>query len=71
VISFLKTPLIPLFFHTLDSTISIGNISSDEDIENIQEYICDCFLDVFFIVMQIDSLLNIIEIYINEIKKKK
>jgi hypothetical protein len=53
VISFLKTPLIPLLLHTLDSTISIGNTpsdedikntSSDEDIGNIQQNICGCFL---------------------------
>jgi hypothetical protein len=32
VTSFLKTPLIPLLLHTLDSTISIKNTSSDKDI---------------------------------------
>jgi hypothetical protein len=43
VTSFLKTPLIPLLFHIFDSTISIGNTSSDKDIGNIQLYICKCF----------------------------
>jgi hypothetical protein len=81
VTSLLKTPLIPLLLHTLDSTISIGNTSSDQNIGNIQKYICDCFLictfhcyeDTLLLVEMkvIDSLLNIIEIYINEIKKKK
>jgi hypothetical protein len=81
VTSFLKTPLIPLLLHTLDSTISIGNTSSDEDIGNIQLYICKCFLrctihcyeDALLLVEMkvIDSLLNIIEMYINEIKIKK
>jgi hypothetical protein len=81
VTSFLKTPLIPLLLHTLDSTISIGNTSSDEDIGNIQLYICRCFSrctdhcyeDTLLLIKMkvIDSLLNIIEMYINEIKKKK
>jgi hypothetical protein len=81
VTSFLKTPLIPLLLHTLDSTISIGNTSSDEDIGNIQLYICKCFWrctdhcyedSLLLVEMKvIDSLLNIIEMYINEIKEKK
>jgi hypothetical protein len=81
VTSFLKTPLIPLLLHTLDSTISIGNTSSDEHIADIQLYICKCFLkctlhcyeDTLLLVEMkvIDSLLNIIEMYINEIEKKK
>jgi hypothetical protein len=81
VTSFLKTPLIPLLLHTLDSTISIGNTSSDKDIQKIQQYICNCFgrctehcyEDTLLLVEMkvIDSLLNIIEKYINEIKKKK
>jgi hypothetical protein len=80
VTSFLKTPLIPLLLHTLDSTISIGNTSSDQNIGNIQLYICRCFLkctlhcyeDTLLLVEMkvIDSLLNIIEMYVNEIKKK-
>jgi hypothetical protein len=37
VTSFLKTPLISLLLHTLDSTISIENTSSDEDIGEIQK----------------------------------
>jgi hypothetical protein len=79
--SFSKTPLIPLLLHTLDSTISIRNTSSDENIGKIQEYICNCFLSCSFLSYEnmlllvemkvIDSLLNIIEMYINEIKKKK
>jgi hypothetical protein len=78
---FLKTPLIPLLLHTLNSTISIGNTSSDKDIGDIQLCICHCFLNctidcyentLFLVEMKvIDSLLNIIEMYINEIKKKK
>jgi hypothetical protein len=81
VTSFLKTPLIPLLLHTLDSTISIENILSDEDIGEIQLYIYRCFLrctlhcyeDILLLVEMkvIDSLLNIIEMYINEIEKKK
>jgi hypothetical protein len=80
VTSFLKTPLIPLLLHTLDSTISIGNTSSDQNIKDFQEYICECFLkctehyyeDTLLLVEMkvIDSLLNIIEMYINEIKKR-
>jgi hypothetical protein len=78
VTSFFKTPLL---LHTLDSTISIGNTSTDEDIGKIPLYICNCFLrctlhcyeDTLLLVEMkvIDSLLNIIEMYINEIKKKK
>jgi hypothetical protein len=70
-----------LFFHTLNSTISIGNTSPDQNIGKIQLYICRCFLrctehcyeDTLLLVEMkvIDSLLNIIEMYINEIKKKK
>jgi hypothetical protein len=80
VTSFLKTSLITLLLHTFDSTISIGNTSSDEYIGNIQLNICRCFLrcthcyeDTLSLVEMkvIDSLLNIIEMYINEIKKKK
>jgi hypothetical protein len=81
VTSLLKTPLIHLLLHTLDSTISIGNTSSDEGVGNIQEYICNCFLsctihcyeDTLLLVEMkvIDSLLNIIEMHINKIKKKK
>jgi hypothetical protein len=81
VTSFLKTPLIPLLLHTLDSTISIGNTSSDQNIGNIQLYICKCFLKcvkhcyentLLLVEMKvIDSLLNIIEMYINKIKKRK
>jgi hypothetical protein len=81
ITSFLKTPLIPLLLHTLNSTIPIGNTSSDEDIGNIQLYICRCFSrctyhcykDTLLLVEMkvIDSLLNIIEMYINEIKEKK
>jgi hypothetical protein len=82
VTSFLKTPLIPLLLHTLNSIILIGNTSSDENIKNIQLYICRCFerctdsyeYTLFLMEMKvkvIDSLLNIIEMYINEIKKKK
>jgi hypothetical protein len=48
VTSFLKTPLIPLLLHTLDSTNLIGNTSSDEDIGKIQLNICNCFLDCTF-----------------------
>jgi hypothetical protein len=78
---FLKTPLIPLLLHTLDSTISIGNTSSDQNIGKIQLRICNCFLNctehyhedtMLLIEMKvIDSLLKIIEMYINEIKEKK
>jgi hypothetical protein len=78
---FLETPLIPLLLHTLDSTISIGNTSSDQNVGKIQLNICYCFLrgtfhcyedTVLLVEMKvIDSLLNIIEMYINEIKKKK
>jgi hypothetical protein len=81
VTSFLKTPLIPLLLYTLDSTISIGSTSSDKDIEYLQMTICRCFLkctrycyeDTLLVVEMkvIDSLLNIIEMYINEIKEKK
>jgi hypothetical protein len=81
VTSFLKTPLIPLLLHTLDSTISIENTSIDKNIGGIQLNICDCFLNctahfyentLLLVEMKvIDSLLNIIEMYINEIKKKK
>jgi hypothetical protein len=42
VTSFLKTPLIPLLLHTLDSTISVGNTSSDKNIGMIQLYIYIC-----------------------------
>jgi hypothetical protein len=81
ITSFLKTPLIPLLLHTLDSTISIGNTSFDKNVGNIQLYICNCFWDctvhcyedtLLLVEMKvIDSLLNIIEMYLNEIKKKK
>jgi hypothetical protein len=81
VTSFLKTPLIPLLLHTLDSTISIENTSSDENVKKIQLDICNCFLrctegcyedTLLFVEMKvIDSLLNITKIYINEIEKKK
>jgi hypothetical protein len=81
VTSFLKTPLIPLLLHTLDSIISIENTLFDEDIGKIQLNICRCFLrctihcyeDTLLLVEMkvIDLLLNIIEMYINEIKEKK
>jgi hypothetical protein len=81
VISFFKTPLIPFLLHTLDSTISIENTSSNKDIENIQLSICKCFLSCSFHCYEdtlllvemrvIDLLLNIIEMYINEIKRNK
>jgi hypothetical protein len=78
VTSFLKTPLIPLLLHTLDS-ISIEDTSSDDEgVENIQLYICRCFEkcsfhcyeDALLLVEMkvIDFLLNIIEKYINDIK---
>jgi hypothetical protein len=81
VTSFLKTPLIPLLLHTLNSTILIGNTSSDKDIGKIQLYTCECFLNCICIshkntlslvkMKVIDSLLNFIEMYINEIKENK
>jgi hypothetical protein len=80
VTSFLNTPFIPLLLHTLDSTISIGNTSSDKNIGNIQLFICNCFLrctehcyeHILLIVEMkvIDSLFNTFEMYINENKKK-
>jgi hypothetical protein len=89
--TFFKTPLIPLLLHTLDSTISIrstsssdedfGDVSSDQDIDDVQLSICNCFFrcsircyedNLLLVEMKvIDSLLNIIEMYITEIKRNK
>jgi hypothetical protein len=75
VTSFLNAPLIPRLLHILHSTISVNeNTSSDEEnIRNIQLYICKCFLrcsihcyeDILLLIEieVIDSLLNIIKIY--------
>jgi hypothetical protein len=81
VTSFFNTALIPLLLHTLHSTISIGNTSSNKNIGNTQLNICKhflrcadhCYEDILLLVkMEVtDSLLNIIEMYINEIKTKK
>jgi hypothetical protein len=81
VTSFLKTPLIPLLLHTLGSTLSIGNTSSDKEFGKIQLNICKCFLEctkdcyedtLLLVEMKvIDYLLDIIEMYINEIKNNK
>jgi hypothetical protein len=81
VTSFLKTSLIPVLLHTLHLTISIADAPSDENISNIQLSICSClsrcmehsYEDTLLLVEMkvIDYLLNIIEMYINEIKKEK
>jgi hypothetical protein len=79
--SFLKTPLIPLLLQILHSTFTLTITSSDENIFDIQEYICRCFLcvtlssydDVCKLIelKMIDIMINIIEKYILQIKEKK
>jgi hypothetical protein len=79
--SFFKTPFIRFFLQVLNSTISFRNTSNNEYIKDIQLNICRCFSrctihcyeDALLLVEMkvIDSLLHIIEMYINEIKKKK
>jgi hypothetical protein len=79
--SFFNTLLIPVLLCTLDSTITLTMTSSDEDIYDIQECICGCFVNVssssynnvcrLIESKVIDCMINIIEKYILQIKENK
>jgi hypothetical protein len=81
VIPFLNSPLIPVFYSTLESSISLLNTSSDQDLQNIFRFICGSFcscaklpyenISLFIEMKGEDSMLNVIEKYINDIKENK
>jgi hypothetical protein len=81
VSSLLNTPLIPVLLSTLDSSITLAITSSNENIYNIQDWICNCFVIIsthsYNNVCQlvelkvIDYMINIIEKYISQIKENK
>jgi hypothetical protein len=81
IIFFLKTKLIPLLLLTLNSAISIEDGTSNKIIGEIQYFICSCFVEcsyysseVMYFLFEnkiIDSMMNIIEMYLNQIKNKR
>jgi hypothetical protein len=81
VTSFLKTPAVLPLLSTLKSAISLGTKTFDDDIGEIQANICNCFLECTYHSYEdicclfknnvVDSMMNIIEMYLNNIKERK
>jgi hypothetical protein len=81
VIPFLNSPLFPIFSWTLESSMSLLNISSDQYIQDIFTYICEAFhrcvkppyenMTRFMEMKGGDLMLSVVEKYVEEIKESK
>jgi hypothetical protein len=80
--SLLSTPLIPVLLRTLDSLLLLTDKSSDKNIDNAVNGICNCFInctwDLLVKVVSnlveaklIERMMNVIEKYISQMKMMK